>query len=225
MVKSFNLYEISVAKKRVITMATRAKKPSSRKNKLGARATSERQVISKRRPISELGWADRLAEGGTMGTNLPQVAAHLGNQLCSCVFLPEDAPVEEVGEQVHGALLTVMRLAPRNELEAMLAVQAIAAHNAAMECMRRAMIPNRTLSSCDLYLKHAEKLFRIFKDQAEVISRNQRDATKQIASNIEAQSGAEEATPETEAAVDSIGGEPLDNLRDIRAFLEEKKAG
>ncbi len=89
MVKSFNLYEISVAKKRVITMATRAKKPSSRKNKLGARDTSEGRIISKRRPISELGLAEGLAEGGLMGTNLPQVVAHLGNQLCSCLWLPE----------------------------------------------------------------------------------------------------------------------------------------
>jgi hypothetical protein len=224
MVKSFNLYEISVAKKRVITMATRAKKPSSRKNKLGARDTSEGRIISKRRPISELGLAEGLAEGGLMGTNLPQVVAHLGNQLCSCMFLPEDAPVEEVGEQVHGALLTVMRLAPRNELEAMLAVQAIAAHNAAMECMRRAMIPNRTLSSCDLYLKHAEKLFRIFKDQAEVISRNQRDAPQLTAGNSESQPDAEQAQPGAEGEDDAMKAEQLDNLCDLQAIFDKKKA-
>jgi hypothetical protein len=36
-------------------------------------------------------------------------------------------------------------IAPRDELEAMLAAQLLGAHNAAMECYRRAMIKQQTL--------------------------------------------------------------------------------
>jgi len=205
-------------------MSTKAKTPRRGQGKPVVRTTSERRVIAKRRPISELGWAKTFAEKGSMGTDIPSIVAHLGNQLCSCVFLPEDAPAEEVDEQLKAAILTVMRLAPSNELEAMLAVQTIAAHNAAMECMRRAMYPTQTDHGRDLFFKHAEKLFRIFKEQAEVIGRIQRARPQLAASNAEYQSEAEGAKPTTESGKDSIGGGQADNLHEIRSFLEEKKA-
>ena len=138
--------------------------------------------------------------------------------------VPDDLKPNEASEAVQAAMFTVIRLAPRSELEAMLAVQAVATHNAAMECMRRAMIPNRTLSSCDLYLKHAEKLFRIFKEQAEVISRNQRDAPQLAASNSESQPEAEQAQPGAEGEDDAMKVEQLDNLCDLQAIFDKKKA-
>jgi hypothetical protein len=56
--------------------------------------------------------------------------------------VPDDLKPNEASEAVQAAMFTVIRLAPRSELEAMLAVQAVATHNAAMECMGRAMVPD-----------------------------------------------------------------------------------
>ena len=51
-------------------------------------------------------------------------------------------------------------IAPRDELEGMVAVQLIAAHNAAMECYRRALIEDQTFEGQREYLNQANKLSR-----------------------------------------------------------------
>ena len=53
-----------------------------------------------------------------------------------------DAETEE--RQFQAALAGLMGIGPRDELEAMMAAQLIAAHSAAMECYRRAMIGEQT---------------------------------------------------------------------------------
>jgi hypothetical protein len=44
----------------------------------------------------------------------------------------------------EGALLTLIGIKPKDALEGMVAAQMLAAHNAAMECYRHAMIPEQT---------------------------------------------------------------------------------
>ena len=59
----------------------------------------------------------------------------------------------------------LQNIAPRDELEGMLAAQMISTHNAAMECLRRAMIPEQTYEVRDSNLKHAAKLMTIYERQ------------------------------------------------------------
>jgi chorismate mutase len=58
----------------------------------------------------------------------------------------------------------------------MLAIQAVSVHNAAMECLRRAMIFDASMKISDIYLKHAAKLFQIFIRQSEVMSSDKRSS-------------------------------------------------
>lgn len=44
----------------------------------------------------------------------------------------------------------------------MLATQLVATHEAAMECLRRAMISEQSFKGRDVNLKHAEKLLQIY---------------------------------------------------------------
>ena len=53
---------------------------------------------------------------------------------------------------------------PADELEGMLVAQMVAAHAAAMECYRRAMLPNQTYDGRESALKHAAKLSRTYAD-------------------------------------------------------------
>ena len=171
-----------------------------------------------------MGNSEALARSGFLGTNVPEVVERLGNQLCSCLWFPDDLTPEEAAKEVLTALMFTARFSPRNELEAMLAVQPVATHNAAMECMKRAMIRDQSPSGCDLYLKHAEKLFRIFKEQAESISHNQRDAPQLPASDSESQPCAEQAQPVAEGEDDAMKVEQSGTLCDLRAFLDSRKA-
>ncbi len=51
-------------------------------------------------------------------------------------------------------------IGPRDELEGMIAAQLIAAHNASMECYRRAMLPDQTFKGRSEALNQANKLSR-----------------------------------------------------------------
>jgi hypothetical protein len=54
---------------------------------------------------------------------------------------------------------------PRDEVEGMLAAQMLATHNAAMECMRRAMLHEQTFVGRDQNLKHAVRLMSLYERQ------------------------------------------------------------
>ena len=53
---------------------------------------------------------------------------------------------------------------PDDELEGMLIAQMVAAHSAAMECYRRAMLPDQTFDGRESALKHAAKLSHVYAD-------------------------------------------------------------
>jgi hypothetical protein len=63
-------------------------------------------------------------------------------------------------------------IGPRDELEGMLAAQMVAAHNAAMECYRRAMIPEQTHEGRKHALDYANKLSRTYTTLLEALNRH-----------------------------------------------------
>ncbi len=64
--------------------------------------------------------------------------------------------------QINATVAALASIAPRDELEAMLAAQILGAHNAAMECYRRAMIKEQTLEGHREALSQANKLSRTY---------------------------------------------------------------
>jgi hypothetical protein len=66
----------------------------------------------------------------------------------------------ELKKEVKAAIVGLRGIEPKDELEAMIAAQFLAAYNAAMECYRRAMIPDQTFESRQEALNQANKLSR-----------------------------------------------------------------
>lgn len=64
--------------------------------------------------------------------------------------------------QYNAAVAGLIGIAPRDELEGMIAAQLIASHSAAMECYRRAMIGEQTFEGRRENLSQANKLSRTF---------------------------------------------------------------
>ena len=62
--------------------------------------------------------------------------------------------------QIRAVAAGLEGIAPKDELEGMIAAQLIAAHNAAMECYRRAMIGEQSFEGRSENLSHANKLSR-----------------------------------------------------------------
>lgn len=75
-------------------------------------------------------------------------------------------------ELMESAIALLQGIKPQGEIEGMFATQMVAAHSAAMECLRRAMIDGQTLDACDLNLKHAAKLLTIYARQIETLDKH-----------------------------------------------------
>ncbi len=106
-----------------------------------------------------------------MGTDDPLLTGQLGDQLCNSLWVPEGMSSDDFVAQIAAALYALKGIAPRDEMEGMLAVQMIATHHAAMECFRRAMLRGQTFEGRESNLKHAEKLTRIYREQMEALKR------------------------------------------------------
>jgi hypothetical protein len=74
--------------------------------------------------------------------------------------------------QYHATLAALGGIAPRDELEGMLAAQLLASHNAAMECYRRAMIGEQTFEGRRESLSQANKLSRTYAVLLEALNRH-----------------------------------------------------
>ena len=83
------------------------------------------------------GAADLKAIGGSGSDQWNQV---IGAQTVRALWL-DHSDAKERYQRFKAALAGLMGIAPRDELEGMMAAQIIAAHSAAMECYQRAMIP------------------------------------------------------------------------------------
>ena len=69
---------------------------------------------------------------------------------------------EGIDKQMNAALTAMMGIKPKDEAEGMLAAQMVAAHNAAMECYRRAMLKDQGFEYWKDILNQANKLTRSY---------------------------------------------------------------
>src|SRR6202048_990184 len=84
-----------------------------------------------------------------------------GNQAIQSLWIKQsDNEVRE--RQYNAAIAGLIGIAPQDEIEGMIAAQLIAAHNATMECYRRAMIGEQTLEDRRDNLSQANKLSRTY---------------------------------------------------------------
>ncbi|WBQ14362.1 hypothetical protein L2D00_06700 [Hyphomonadaceae bacterium BL14] len=97
-----------------------------------------------------------------LGSDLGAVQTRFTNDVIATLWMPKDISPEDFAARANAALLIFARLAPRDEAEAMLAVQMVAAHNAATECYRRSMLGGQTIEGCELGLKHAAKMSALY---------------------------------------------------------------
>jgi hypothetical protein len=85
----------------------------------------------------------------------------IGNQAIQSLWI-EQSNNEVRARQYNAAIAGLIGIAPQDEIEGMIAAQLIAAHNATMECYRRAMIGEQTLEGRRDNLSQANKLSRTY---------------------------------------------------------------
>lgn len=95
----------------------------------------------------------------------------LANQAVSSLWTAhsDDATL---ARQRNATVEALIGIGPKNELEGMLAAQLIAAHNAAMECYRRAMLREQTFEGLRESLSQGSKLSRTSAALLEALNRH-----------------------------------------------------
>ncbi len=108
------------------------------------------------------------------GTEQPHLQQHLINQVCAALWIPTlKAPSkDEKLAPIMSVISLLGAIKPADEFEGMLAAQMVATHNAAMDCLRRAVIRGQTFEGRDQNLKHASKLLSIYSRQIEVLDKH-----------------------------------------------------
>ena len=84
----------------------------------------------------------------------------------------KDSDADARDRQLSATVAALVGIGPKDELESMMAAQLLAAHNAAMECYRRAMIPDQTAEGRRENLNQANKLSRTWATLLEALNRH-----------------------------------------------------
>lgn len=125
-----------------------------------------------------------------MGANAPQDLAPAGALMSELGITASDQVNRKIAE-IHGLLwrydgeseksvnIRLTRaielyesLVPADGAEGMLAMQMVGTHFAALECLRRAALPNQTMEGRDLNLKHAQKLMALYSQQLAALNKH-----------------------------------------------------
>jgi hypothetical protein len=94
----------------------------------------------------------------------------VANQTMSALWLEHSDEVTR-DRQLGATVAGLAGIGPKDELESMIAAQLIAAHNAAMECYRRAMLAEQTFEGRRENLLQANKLSRTYAVLLEALNR------------------------------------------------------
>jgi hypothetical protein len=95
----------------------------------------------------------------------------LANQAVQALWV-KNSSAEERDKQLSATVAALVGIAPKDELEGMMAAQLVAAHNAAMECYRRAMIGEQSFEGRRENLTQANKLSRTYAALVEALNRH-----------------------------------------------------
>jgi len=87
---------------------------------------------------------------------------------------------EDRARLIFCAVTGLRAFAPADEIEAMLAAQAMAAHHASMECSRRAMIPDQPFEAGQGFRKAAANASRVFIELLSALDRKRGKGGQQI---------------------------------------------
>jgi hypothetical protein len=105
------------------------------------------------------------------GSQSDQWNTILANQALNSLWT-KNSNTENLSKQRSATLSALSGIGPRDEMEGMIAAQLVAAHNAAMECYRRAMFGEQTFEGRYENLNQANKLSRTYAVLLDALNRH-----------------------------------------------------
>jgi hypothetical protein len=120
--------------------------------------------------------------GGSLNDTFNQV---LVNAVGQSLWAPAGQSEADRNSQCTAAVVALRAFAPCDEIEGMIAAQAIAMHHASMECSRRAMVPEQPFEIAQGFRKAAANASRTFTELLAALDRKRGKAVQQrVLSNV-----------------------------------------
>jgi hypothetical protein len=136
-------------------------------------AMSAKKYTGRGKKVTTIDVNDPVSSKGALKTVGGSRSDHWNNILLAANTLwikHSDERTREI--QCKATMSALIGIAPKDEIEGMIAAQLLAAHNAAMECYRRAMIGEQTLEGRRENLAQANKLSRTYATLLESLNRH-----------------------------------------------------
>jgi len=92
-------------------------------------------------------------------------------QATAALWLPQNLSEDRLLDRVGAVVAMLDEIAPTDGVEGALAVQMIATHEAALECLRRAMLSNQSFAGREQNLKHGAKLLSLYLQQFQALDK------------------------------------------------------
>ena len=93
-------------------------------------------------------------------------------EIAGLLWHGEGAADDDVDARLVRAVEQFESLAPADGAEGMLALQMVGTHDAALECLRRAVLSSQTFAGRDMALKHAHKLMLLYTQQLAALNKH-----------------------------------------------------
>ena len=145
------------------------------------------------------------------GSDSEDFQQELIGQVIGTIWTPNSKAESKKYGSILAALDAMAGIAPRDELEGMLAAQMVATHNVAMELIRRGMLENQHFEGIDQSLKHAAKFLALFERQLSALDKRRGKGRQKITVehvNVHAGGQAIVGTVRTEAMAETRSAAP-----------------
>jgi hypothetical protein len=113
-----------------------------------------------------------LADGERIDSSADAVRARRLKEVADLIFHFSGSSQEDMLAKVARAVELYEDLSPADGLEGMLAAQMVGTHHAALECLRRAAVPEQPFAGRDMNLKHAAKLMALYVQQVAALDKH-----------------------------------------------------
>ena len=127
-------------------------------------------------PAAQAG--NRLRDLG--GSSYSDLNTLLTNQAIGALWHQPGASQEEIQKKRWAGMAAMIEFKPTDAIEGMMAAQAVGLHSAAMECLRRAMIPEQSGEASGQLRRQGANLSRAFLDVVAALDRKRGKGVRQV---------------------------------------------
>lgn len=146
------------------------------------------------------------------------------NEIEKLLWVHDNASKDEKHSRIVRALELYASLEPMDGLEGMLATQMVGTHDAAMECLRRAALPNQTFEGRDMALKHAQKLMSLYAKQVAALGKHRGKGQQKVTvEHVHVEAGGQAIVGNVETGARSLDSKDQATLTDSASMASRAR--